>query len=171
MLAKRDFLERLLTETEQAHHNAPQHDGTWQRWYAEYIERRLAELQASKLTRTWQQSAKGDFVIRLKPGTPHCGYTTAPYAIAASFRYDLSLTWDQSALDTNGFLLDNTWFAGYFGYFTDTLLSVSCERLAQLIADDIWRECGTRGLLRCEVRISALPDVWVTVVCEYREEK
>ncbi len=122
-----------------------------------------------RVMRSFVQEAEGKFSIRLHPNTPHCGYSNATWAIAATFEYRLILVWSVSALDSNGFLLDNTYFGDYFLAFRDSLLSVSCERFAQLIADDMVREAGTRGLVRCDVRLSAIPGVWITATCQVQQ--
>lgn len=89
----------------------------------------------------YAQTFHGTLRCYLKPGTPHCGAVAVDYLAQASFRFTISVHYPAPAeLDDNGFLLDNTYFEQYFESFGCCQIAISCERLVQLVADDIARD-------------------------------
>jgi hypothetical protein len=104
------------------------------------------------------QTADGAFSFNVIPNTPHCGPSDS---IIQSVRYRVSVTYGLNPLDSDGFLLDNTWFSQYFGgWLKSTPIGFSCELLAVRVAEDILRETAGRGT-GVVVSLSAIPDVWI----------
>lgn len=127
-----------------------------------------SEVSALPIPKTFTQTATGSFAARVRPGTPHCGPTTHTYPTKLQFTYVIELKYHGNALDANGFLVDNTWFAQYFAPYEDSQISISCENLARLIARDCLKVLGNRAC-QCEcvtVSIGAVPGVMVSATCE-----
>lgn len=115
---------------------------------------------------SYTQRAKGQFETYLRPNSPHCGYKVADWPIRESFTYDIEIRAKQ--LDPNNFMLDNTWFQQYFGDFNFSQITVSCERLARLIAEDIIKAYSPREVELVRVTLSAVAGT--SVMCEYSQE-
>jgi len=87
------------------------------------------------------QRAHGSFVAPVVPGTPHCGVNPDE----CRCDYHIELTFNDESLDTDGFLLDNTVFQGYFVEFSAKPVSISCENLCRQIALDLCALCNDRA--------------------------
>jgi hypothetical protein len=115
------------------------------------------------------QRATGEFTVRLMPNTPHCGPKQTTFVETSDpYRYEIELTYNAQALDSEGFLIDNLWFRSYFDALRDVHLSISCELLAQQIARDMCTQLGDRACY-CDavcVRLYGVPNV--SVECTYR---
>jgi|SRR5579859_1378696 len=115
----------------------------------------------------FRQTAVGSFATYGRPGTPHCGPKTGFTPQRQTLGYSLEIVYRASALDTDGFLLDNTWFRSYFEAFSASQVAISCEKLACVIAQDLCRSLGSR-LCACEsVTVVLEPLPGVTVSCTY----
>ncbi len=89
------------------------------------------------------------------------------FTVLGSFDYQVTATYHGNALDAQGFLLDNTYFARYFADFAGVQVGVSCEVLACTIAEQLLAELGTRAC-DCdaiEVTLWGVPGVSVSAVC------
>src|SRR5690349_10291975 len=92
------------------------------------------------------QKAYGEFTVRLAPNTPHCGPKSTTFVERSDpYRYEIELVYNSQALDAQGFLIDNLWFREYFNSLRDVVLSISCELLAQQIAQDMCTALGDRA--------------------------
>lgn len=109
----------------------------------------------------YTQKAQGNFSFYGLPNTPHCGPKTSVFPVRIQCEYCVTLDYDDCALDSNGFLLDNTYFAVYFGDFAYCRIGFSCERLAKLIAEQLKRISGAR---HCECTVRPLKNVEVSYV-------
>lgn len=112
---------------------------------------------------TYSQRFTGIFTAYAVKGTPHCGVEhgriSCPVTIEVGYRAGAGV------LDQNGFLMDNTWFRQYVADFADTRLTVSCERLAAMMAQQVLECCGDRGEW-CKVSLE--PVAGVQVIVEHR---
>ncbi len=96
------------------------------------------------------QRAQGNFSINVS-GDFHCG---PDHTSPKTFPYSVEIHYPASALDENGFLLDNQSFQQYFDGLGHT--DLSCERLTMKAATDL--HAATNG--RCHstrVNIWAIP--------------
>lgn len=91
---------------------------------------------------SFTQKANGQFCVPVVPGTPHCGINDESLCSCA---YRIALEYDDSALDENGFLLDNTAFREYFAKLASNPVTVSCENLARKICADLCVLCNHRA--------------------------
>lgn len=103
----------------------------------------------------YTQHAEGSCTVQVVPDTPHCG----PDQNACNFQWKVFIVYHANPLDSNGFLLDNTSFDGYFhSLSTGTPISHSCEELAAKIARDIYEP----RMAWIRVELSAVAGVWIT---------
>lgn len=102
----------------------------------------------------FHQTAEGEFTMWAVAGYPHCGM--APGKI--TFKYELDLAYQESALTEQGFLLDNTFFSQYFADLTCCRLRISCEHLAQFIARDFLRLSQADSV---RFNIQGIKGVWI----------
>lgn len=107
----------------------------------------------------YSQSAQGKFECGIRSGFPHCGPAGR---LTVNIEYRIRLEFRADAPDANGFLLDNTFFAHFFVAFRDSRIAISCEKLAEVIADQI---CDLSNCYALSVELSAVPGVWVAVHC------
>lgn len=101
---------------------------------------------------TFTQIASGSFEFRTVQGTPHCGVVQDGKPL--TLNYLVTVDYPETALDENGFLLDNTWFRDYFANYVGTRISISCERLAVVIAQHICEAIGDRECNRVHVSLT-----------------
>jgi hypothetical protein len=97
---------------------------------------------------SYLQRATGEFSIHVT-GPFHCGPN---HESPKTFSYDVELAYPASALDSQGFLLDNTAFHDYFSSIGATELS--CELLARQAAYDLLARCSHRAHY-CKVCLTA----------------
>lgn len=111
----------------------------------------------------YTQTAHGTFTVYVQPNTPHCGQISADHLIQLNYRYEVTLKYHRDALNEQGFLQDNLYFAEYFGNFKFVHIGISCEKLADVIADQLLEALGDRACLCTSVTvgIGAVPDVMV----------
>lgn len=100
---------------------------------------------------TYHQHAAGEFEVDVVPGTPHCGVDQR----RGHFRYVVDIIYHDGALDSNGFLLDNTSFRQYF----DSLgpVSISCEQLARRSCEELIAQLGERKRYVMSASVSIVP--------------
>lgn len=108
----------------------------------------------------YHQYASGSFECRAIARTPHCG----PDCSKCKLDYRVEIDWLPNPLDENGFLLDNTWFASFFGDMLHCRVAISCERLAVIFAHQILEATRQRAK-QVKVSLSPLAGVWISVVC------
>lgn len=107
---------------------------------------------------SFTQKANGIFCVPVVPGTPHCGINDESLCSCA---YRVSLEYDDTALDQNGFLLDNTAFRDYFASLASKPITISCENLARQICNDLCALCNHRAY-RTTVALSPFDGVEVS---------
>jgi hypothetical protein len=110
----------------------------------------------------FHQRAHGTFTAPVVPGTPHCGIDDTSLCNCA---YRIELVYDDNALDSDGFLLDNTAFRQYFNDLCQTPVSISCENLCRKIAADLCVLCSDRAK---RVRVALAPFAGVEVAYTHR---
>src|SRR5580704_16110435 len=91
---------------------------------------------------SFRQTAHGKFCCGVIPLTPHCG----PDDRKCHMDYRVTVDWQDHPLDRDGFLLDNTWFRQYFADFAQCRVRISCERLAEVIAEQVFSACSGRAV-------------------------
>lgn len=111
---------------------------------------------------TFEQHASGHVVLKVVPGTPHCGVDDNTLKL----RYQIDLKFDKDALDEHGFLLDNTAFRGYFTALSTVPIDYSCERLADKVAEDILAMMGERAEHVHSIRVTLSPFNGVSVTAK-----
>lgn len=118
------------------------------------------------MMRRFYQRAEGSFSVDVVFGTPHCGIDHD----RGNFRYEVEIEYTPGALDSNGFLLDNTYFRGYFGSLGP--VTVSCELLAQQCAEHILESLGDRRdhVIGASVKIFPFDGVHVEAMIPMRRE-
>lgn len=62
------------------------------------------------MKRAFHQHASDSFTVQVIPGTEHCGIDDTH----STFRFAVDIDYDESALDSHDFLIDNTYFRQYF---------------------------------------------------------
>jgi len=111
---------------------------------------------------TYLQRFHGVFTAYAVQGTPHCGVMhgriECPVEIQVRYRAGAEV------LDQDGFLLDNTWFRQYLADFYHVQLTISCERVAALMAEQIMEAAGGRAEW---ASVDMEPVHGVHVVCEH----
>lgn len=111
---------------------------------------------------TFEQHAAGHITLKVVPGSPHCGVDDN----AVKLSYQIDLAYDKDALDEHGFLLDNTAFRGYFTALSTVPIDISCERLAEKIAEDVLAMMGARATHVRSVRVTLSPFKGVSVTAK-----
>lgn len=91
----------------------------------------------------FQLQVKHRFVAPIAPGSVHCGLDDDP--APREYRYQVDI--DADGLDGDGFVVDNMAVVRYFERIN--AVGVSCERLCERAAEELWRPNFTR----LEVRI------------------
>ncbi len=104
----------------------------------------------------YTQTAVGSFSIGVVPGTNHCG----PNSTRCEMSYSVDIKWNDSPLDSRGFLLDNLWFGRFFNDFYHCRLKISCEQFAGEIAKQILSLTDRRANEVC-VTLQAISGVFV----------
>jgi|SRR5712671_5007331 len=107
----------------------------------------------------FKQRAFGTTEFQVIPGTPHCGIND----LTVTVDWKIELTWGADALDSNGFLLDNTAFKGYFTAMSTVAIDISCENLAKKIAEDIRAMAGSK-LITVSVTLSPFAGVEIEYI-------
>lgn len=97
------------------------------------------------------QRASDSFTIEVH-GPYHCG---PDHTSPKQFTFEVELSYPESALDENGFLLDNLYFKRYFDGLGCTELS--CEQLCRKAAHDLQLATDNRAD-RTTVAIWAIPN-------------
>ncbi len=111
---------------------------------------------------TYEQAYQGVMECYLVAGHPHCGAAAGK----AEFPVKVTVQWHHSALDSNGFLLDNTWFAEYVNAFKGIHLTISCENLLALILRDIRTAVSDRRWHRITAALRGIPAVEITATVD-----
>lgn len=107
---------------------------------------------------TFTQHFTGAVQVYAVPNTPHCGLTSGRITLGI----DVDLSYCGQALDSNGFLLDNTWFNEYVKSMTNMHINYSCELLAQTIASHVCQDAGQRG---CSAKVTVRPFSGACITC------
>lgn len=110
----------------------------------------------------FHQRAIGTFTAPVVAGTPHCGVDSNSLCNCA---YRIEMVYGDTALDSDGFLLDNTAFRAYFDEFASRPVSISCENLCKQIAYDLCKLCRDRAT---RVKVALSPFAGVEVAYTYR---
>jgi hypothetical protein len=100
---------------------------------------------------SFQQHAKGSFAVDVQ-GQFHCGPN---HDSPKRFDFEVTIHYPANALDSQGFLLDNTAFKGYFESLGRTELS--CELLAKTACEYFDSLAGDRAQ-SIDVAIWGIPD-------------
>jgi hypothetical protein len=109
----------------------------------------------------FKQRAHGTTEFQVVPGTPHCGINDQTVTVD----WKLELVFESDALDSNGFLVDNTAFKGYFTGMSTNPIRISCENLAKKIAHDVAEMAGDK-LVSVSVVLSPFQGVEIEFILE-----
>lgn len=103
------------------------------------------------------QNASGTVELQVEAGSNHCSITEPTIKV----QYKISIMFDVTALDDQGFLVDSLTFGAYFTALSSWPINYSCEFLAMKIGKDFIKMLTNRKehVQGIEVTISPFPGV------------